>query len=146
MRPPLTFAVAGVTALAVACAGPPADTPAAPHPATGPAHILPATPIAPRPQTTPDGSAVEHLPPPDTGVRADPAAVAAEAVIARLEKEGLFTLDVDTDLAQPAPDRAHVTVRVLHGTGRGHPTESVYTVKLTAVGHSWAVTALVASS
>ena len=145
MRPPLAFAVAGVTALAVACAGPPADTTAAPHPATGPAHTLPAAPTAPERKSS-DGSAVEHLPPPDTGVRAEPAAVAAEAVIARLEKEGLFTLDVDTDLAQPAPDRAHVTVRVLHGTGRGHPTESVYTVKLTAVGHSWAVTALVASS
>ena len=142
MRPTSGYAAAVITALALACTAPPHDTPPAPHPTPGALHTLPAAPSPPGLEPARDG-----LDRTAAGLaRPEAEMTAVEAIIARLEDEGLFTLDLDTSLEQPAPDRAQVTVRVLYGTGRGHPTEAVYTVELTRHERTWTVTALQATS
>ena len=141
MRPSSGYAAAVVTALALACTAPPHDTPTAPRPTSGALHTLPAAPSPPglKPAKV-SGRTAAGL------VRQHAEQAAVGAIIARLEDEGLLTLALDTSLEQPAPDRAQVTVRVLYGTGRGHPTEAVYTVELTRHERTWTVTALQATS
>ena len=145
MRPSSGYAAAVVAALALACTAPPPDTPTAPRPTAGALHTLPAAappgiePARHRPDRTTDRPSAGPM-------RPEAELVAAETVIARLEDEGLYAFDLDTSPEQPAPDRARVTVRVLYGTGRGHPTDAVYTVELTRAGRTWTVTALQAAS
>jgi len=146
MRPTSGYAAAVVAALALACTAPPHDTPPAPHPTPGALHTLPAAPSPQGLEPARDGLDRTAARPAAGLARPQAEQAAVEAIIARLEDEGLFTLDLDTSLEQPAPDRAQVTVRVLYGTGRGHPTDAVYTVELTRHEHTWTVTALQAAS
>ena len=147
MRPSSGSATAVIAALALACTAPPHDTPTAPRPTSGAVHTLPAVPSPPGLEPAGDGPDRTDGAWPSAGLARPHAEQAAvEAIIARLEDEGLLTLDVDTSLEQPAPDRAQVTVRVLYGTEQGHPTEAVYTVELTLRGHTWTVAELQATS
>jgi hypothetical protein len=146
MRPSSGYAAAVVTALALACTAPPHDPPTAPRPTPSALHTLAADPSPAGLESALDGPDRTAAWPAAGLTRTEAELVAVEAIIARLEDEGLYTLDLATSLEQPAPDRAQVTVRVLHGTGRGHPTEAVYTVELTRRGHTWTVTALQATS
>ena len=146
MRPTSGSATAVIPALALACTAPPADTPPAARPTPAAVHTVPAAPEVSGLEPAGEGPERTGAGPAAGLVRPHAEQVAVEAIIARLEDEGLLTLDVDTSLEQLAPGRALVTVRVLYGTGRGHPTEAVYTVGLTLRGHTWTVAELRATS
>lgn len=70
--------------------------------------------------------------------------VAAHEIIRRLETEDLYVLDLHTDLDTVDEGDARVRVRVLYGTGRGHPTEATYRVVLRRVEGQWTVTSITA--
>ena len=98
------------------------------------------------PDVTADTAAAE--PPDPSGIRhtlrsaADPKAAAANAVLQLVEDEGLLVLDLNATLTVDAEGSAIVAVRVLFGTGRSHPQEEAYLVRLVEDAGGWAVTDL----
>ena len=71
-----------------------------------------------------------------------PASTAADAVLQLVEAEELLVLDLNLSLMFDAERSAVVQVRVLFGTGRSHPHEETYLVRLVEDAGSWAVTDL----
>jgi hypothetical protein len=75
----------------------------------------------------------------------DEADTAADEVIRLLEAEDLYVLDLQTDTETSGDPSYVVQVRVLYGTGRGHPTEATYRVWLDLIDGAWSVASLEAS-
>jgi hypothetical protein len=71
---------------------------------------------------------------------------AADEVIGMLGDEGLLVLELGTELEHADPQRATVVVAVLHGTGRSHPHETRYRVRLLRAGGAWRVLSIEAVS
>ena len=77
----------------------------------------------------------------------EPVAVASDEVLRLIEAEDLFVLDLQTGSTEAADGTsASVQVRVLYGTGRGHPIGAIYRVELDLVGRAWTVTSVKATS
>ena len=102
--------------------------------------------VAAPPDVTADTAAAEPADP--SGIihtlrsATDPQAAAANAVLQLVEDEGLLVLDLNATLTFDAEGAAVVAVRVLFGTGRSHPHEETYLVRLVGDAGGWAVTDL----
>ena len=79
---------------------------------------------------------------PAPSARVDEAAVAADEILRLFEVEDLFVLDLQSTTATADDTTAAVKVRVLYGTGRGHPTEATYHVELDLIERVWTVTSV----
>ena len=79
---------------------------------------------------------------PASSARVDEAAVAADEILRLFELEDLFVLDLQTVTATADDTTAAVKVRVLYGTGRGHPAEATYHVELDLIERVWTVTSV----
>jgi hypothetical protein len=75
----------------------------------------------------------------------DEADTAADEVIRLLEAEDLYVLDLQTDTETSGDTTNVVQVRVLYGTGRGHPTEATYRVWLDLIDGAWSVASVEAT-
>ena len=71
-----------------------------------------------------------------------PETTASNAVLQLVEDEELLVLDLNASLTDGAEGSAVVEVRVLFGTGRSHPQEATYLVRLVEDAGDWAVTDL----
>lgn len=65
--------------------------------------------------------------------------VATQTVIQLLEEEGLLTLDIDSTAEPPEGSKNTVRTTVLYGTGRSHPQQDSYLLKMEAIAGSWTV-------
>jgi len=82
----------------------------------------------------PPGSSAERR---QVAVTADTAA--ADEVLQLVEDEGLLVLDLDSSVRVEGDGPTVVLVRVLFGTGRSHPREETYRVRLAGHTCGWAV-------
>ena len=73
-------------------------------------------------------------------------AVAADEVMQLLEAEALHVHVLQTEAATTDDTTASVQIRVLYGTGRGHPADAIYRVGLDLVDRAWVVTSVKATS
>lgn len=68
-----------------------------------------------------------------------PETTATEAVLQHLEEEALLALDLAATLTFEGEGAAVVQVRVLFGTGRSHPHQETYLVRLIDDAGAWTV-------
>ena len=78
----------------------------------------------------------------DTATRSTPAAAAAAEVVRLLALEGLFVYDLRSEVQSSDETATVVEVRVVSGTGRGHPTSPTSRVGLRLDGRQWTVTSI----
>lgn len=65
--------------------------------------------------------------------------VATQIVIELLEDEGLLVLDIDSTAEPPEGSSSTVRTTVLHGTGRSHPQQDSYLLKMESIAGTWTV-------
>jgi hypothetical protein len=139
------IAVAG---FAAACTVPTAEQP--PEASALDEGVQPvATVVAPKLGVQPEAHDVDSRsdgPADPWGVRSEdgrPAAtiekVATQTVIELLEDEGLLVLDIDSTAEPPEGSSSTVRTTVLYGTGRSHPQQDSYLLKMESTAGTWTV-------